>query len=148
MIDTLYTIGSSGKALREFVGSLRAAQIHRVIDVRLQNSSQLAGFAKREHLEFLLTELLGIDYRHEPELAPEPELLREFRRSQDWDRYAAGFGELIEARGMVDILMEAARGSARPCLLCACPSADHCHRRLLAEAAASAQPGLRVEHLP
>ena len=66
----------------------------------------------REHLEFLLPELLGIDYRHEPDLAPEPELLREFRRSKDWDRYAAGFDRLIEERGMVNILMEATRGSA------------------------------------
>ena len=74
-------------------------------------------------------------------------LLREFRRSKDWDQYAANFEEPIEERGMVNVLTEATRGSARPCLLCACPSADHCHRRLIAEAAASAQPGLRVEHL-
>jgi uncharacterized protein (DUF488 family) len=147
VIEILYTIGTSGKSLGEFVGHLRAAGIDRVIDTRLQNTSHLAGFTKREHLEFLLTDLLGIGYRHEPDLAPAPELLEAFRRSRDWGAYERGFARLIEERGMADILEVATRATACPCLLCACPGPEQCHRRLLAEAVATSYPGLRVEHL-
>lgn len=145
-LDTLYTIGTSGKSLREFVETLRGAKIDRVIDTRLRNTSHLAGFSKREDLEFLLGELLGIGFQHEPDLAPTPEILDTFRRDGDWAAYERRFEPLLREREMTRLVVQAAAGAARPCLLCACPSADHCHRRLLAEAVARERPGLRVEH--
>jgi uncharacterized protein (DUF488 family) len=145
MTDSLYTVGSSGKALRQFVEPLRRAEVDLVIDVRLQNTSQLAGFAKREHLEYLLPELLGIGYRHELELAPH--MFQEVRRSKDWESFEVAFQRLMEERRMVAIVERAAGDAARPCLLCACQTERRCHRRLIAEAVAAARPGLRVEHL-
>lgn len=147
MFNQLYTIGASGKSLREFVEALRGARADRVIDTRLRNTSHLAGFSKREDLEFLLEELLGIGYRHEPELAPTPAILDGFHRDHDWEAYERGFRPLIAERGMVRRILAAAEGAARPCLLCACAKPEHCHRRLLAEAVAEAHPRVRVEHL-
>jgi uncharacterized protein (DUF488 family) len=147
LTESLYTIGSSGKALRQFAESLRRAGIDLVIDTRLQNTSQLAGFAKREHLEYLLPELLGIGYRHEPALSPAPGMFQEVRSSKDWESFEVAFQRLMEERRMVAIVERAAGDAARPCLLCVCQTERRCHRRLVAEAVAAARPGLRVEHL-
>lgn len=143
----LYTIGTSGRGLRGFVEALRGAGVDRVIDARLRNTSQLAGYARGPDLEFVLNDLLGISYRHEPSLAPTPEILDAFRAGGDWRTYERGFLELLRERNMLEVIEEARGDASRPCILCACERSDQCHRRLLAEAAADARPGLKVEHL-
>jgi uncharacterized protein (DUF488 family) len=146
-MTTLFTIGTSRKSLRRFIELLREAKVDAVIDTRRNNSSQLAGFSKREDLDFLLTQGFRIGYEHRLELAPSEALLAKFRGDKDWDRYSMGFLDELEAVSMRPVLREVIERYGRPCLLCACESERHCHRRLLAEAAQEEQPGLEVRHL-
>ena len=143
----LYTIGYKSKSLAEFIGQLRAAGVDAVIDVRLRNTSHLAGYTKRDDLAFLLREGFGIAYEHRPELAPTTEILDAYRENEDWAAYAASFLPLLEERGAEGVGREIVGRYRAPCLLCSEPAADHCHRRLVAEYWAKHVPGLTVVHL-
>lgn len=142
----LYTIGFTQKSLRQFVELLREAGVDGVVDVRLSNISQLSGFAKRDDLAYVL-ELVGIGYLEEKRLAPAAPLRDAYRRDHDWDTYAAGYRALLAERPLAAVLAGIAARFERPCLLCAEPTPDRCHRRLAAEALARLRPGLEVRHL-
>jgi uncharacterized protein (DUF488 family) len=142
----LFTIGFTGKSLREFIGLLRAAGVDGVVDVRLRNTSQLAGYAKRDDLAFIL-ETFSIGYMEEPRLAPTDALLDTYHRDHDWGAYVPAFQTLLAVRPLKEILDEIAARFEHPCLLCAEPTPDRCHRRLVAEAFAQLRPGLEVRHL-
>ncbi len=101
MVAGLYTIGYTKKSLKDFVGRLRGAEVDCVVDIRLNNTSQLAGFAKRDDLEFLLEEGFGIRYAHMLEFAPTQELLESFKRDKDWDVYVKAYRALVGERSMV-----------------------------------------------
>ncbi|MCE5200282.1 MAG: DUF488 domain-containing protein [Armatimonadota bacterium] len=148
-MDELFTIGHNKKGLRDFVGRLRKAEVDCVVDVRLHNTSQLAGFAKKDDLEFLLTEGFGIKYFHMPDYAPTEEILSAYKKGGDWAAYEEQYGELMVERWMPYVLVRTIEQSkwAKPCLLCAEDKPDHCHRRLLAEAIQDQIPGLEVTHL-
>ena len=143
----LYTIGYKSKSLATFISQLRDAGVEAVIDVRLRNTSHLAGYTKRDTLAFLLQEGFGIAYEHHPELAPTPEILDAYREDQDWAAYEACFAPLLAERAAEDVGREILARYRVPCLLCAEPTADHCHRRLVAEHWASHLPGLTIVHL-
>ena len=82
----IYTIGYTKKSAEEFFGLLERHGIERVVDVRLKNTSQLAGFTKRDDLEYFLQRVLGADYCHTDFLAPTPDLLKAYRESGgDWN---------------------------------------------------------------
>ena len=142
----LYTIGFTQKSLRQFVDLLRGAGVDGVVDVRLNNTSQLAGFAKRDDLAFIL-EAFGIGYVEERRLAPTAALLDTYHRDRDWEAYAPAFEAVLAERPLSTVLDEIAARFERPCLLCAEPEPSHCHRRLVAEAFARLRPGLEVRHL-
>lgn len=142
----LYTIGFTQKSLRQFIGLLRDARVDGVVDIRLNNASQLAGYAKREDLAFIL-ETFGIGYHEEKGLAPTPALLDTYHREHDWDAYERAFLRLLDERPLVQMLAGIEARFARPCLLCAEPTPERCHRRLVAEAFARLRPGLEVRHL-
>jgi uncharacterized protein (DUF488 family) len=142
----LYTIGFTQKSLRQFVGLLRDAGVDGIVDIRLNNTSQLAGYAKRDDLAFVL-ELCGIGYLEDKQLAPTQPLLDGYHRDHDWDAYAARFNALLAERPLDQVLAGIERCFARPCLLCAEPEPRHCHRRLVAEAFARLRPDLQIEHL-
>ena len=127
------TIGYTQKTLERFIHLLQEAGVDAVIDIRLRNTSQLAGFAKREDLAFLLRELLGIEYEHHPELAPTPEILNGYRANKDWAAYEEAFRPLLVERQIATIGQELMDRYNRPCLLCAEPTPDRCHRRLVTE---------------
>jgi uncharacterized protein (DUF488 family) len=143
----LFTVGTTRKSLRRFVELLREAKVDGVIDTRRNNTSQLAGFAKKEDLDFLLTEGFGIRYEHLPELAPSEPLLAKFLKDKDWDRYSMAFLDEMDAGRMQDTLCGLLDRYERPCLLCACDQESTCHRRLLAEALQEERPELEVRHL-
>jgi uncharacterized protein (DUF488 family) len=147
MMPIVYTIGHTQKSLERFVRLLWAADIDAVIDIRLRNTSQLAGFAKRDDLAFLLRELLGIAYEHRPELAPTPEILDAYRTSRDWEAYERAFRPLLVQRQIAGIGQELVDRYARPCLLCAEPTPDRCHRRLVAEFWSEHLAATEVVHL-
>jgi uncharacterized protein (DUF488 family) len=142
----LYTIGFTQKSLRQFADLLRVADVDGVVDIRLNNISQLAGFAKRDDLAYIL-ELLGIGYVEEKRLAPTSDILDRYHRDHDWPAYERAFRALLAARPLPDVLAGITSRFQRPCLLCAEPEPDHCHRRLVAEAFQRLQPDLPVRHL-
>jgi uncharacterized protein (DUF488 family) len=146
-MPVVYTIGFTKKSLEQFIGSLRAAGVVWIIDVRLRNTSQLAGWSKYPDFAYLLREGFGLDYEHQPEFAPTDELLDRYKKDKDWQNYERDFNCLLEARNPVDAARSILSKPAA-CLLCTEPTADKCHRRLVAEYLASiADDGVAIKHL-
>ena len=146
-MPTLYTVGYTKKSLETFVRLLQDAGVDAVVDIRLRNTSQLAGFAKRDDLAFLLREGFRIAYEHRPELAPTPEILDAYKADGDWAAYERAFLSLLPERDALALGREIVARYETPCLLCAEPTAEHCHRRLVAEWWADHLPNLEVMHL-
>ena len=129
----IYTIGFTQKSAAEFFGALKANGIQRLVDVRLNNVSQLAGYSKRDDLQFFLRSILDAGYVHEPSLAPEAETLKAYRDRQiDWPEYERRYLALLESRH-VETMLERALFEFRTVLLCSEPTHDMCHRRLIVE---------------
>lgn len=127
---TTYSIGFTKTDAAGFFGRLRDAGVRTVWDVRLQNTSQLAGFAKLPDLEFFLSEIGGIGYRHAPELAPSPELFADYRKhGLKWDAFEARFLDLMAERKIEDKVRADELDGA--CLLCSEDKPHRCHRRLV-----------------
>jgi uncharacterized protein (DUF488 family) len=128
----LYTIGFTGKTAEEFFRLLEEAQVRKVVDIRENRIGQLSGFAKHPDLEFFLHRLADIDYAADPRLAPSPEIRESYRASKNWPEYEQSFLELMKARNIPEqVRPEDYQG--RVALLCSEPTADKCHRRLVAE---------------
>jgi len=143
----IYTTGFTKKTAAEFFGALRRAGIKRLIDVRLNNTSQLAGFAKQQDLPFFLHELCGAEYLHAPLLAPEPAMLEEYRkRGGDWAAYERRFLELMRAR-QIETRLDRSLFTMPAVLLCSEFEPDRCHRRLVAEYLAAHWPEVSIVHL-
>jgi len=128
----LFTIGFTKKPASKFFGLLKESGAKRVVDVRLNNSSQLAGFAKRDDLEFFLGSVCDMEYVHVPILAPTKEMLDEYRKGGgDWARYEERFLNLMRERRIeTEVAQEVIDDG---CLLCSEAEPHHCHRRLVAE---------------
>jgi uncharacterized protein (DUF488 family) len=143
----VYSIGFTKKSAEEFFGLLRAHRIARLVDVRLNNVSQLAGFAKRDDLAFFLRELCGAEYLHEPRLAPDEDLLGGFKgRTIAWTAYEERFTRLLRER-KAEGLFPPGFFEKRTVLLCSEASPEHCHRRLVLEYLRQHVPGLAIVHL-
>ena len=146
-IPTIYTIGFTQLALAEFVALLHGAGVDALIDTRLRNTSQLAGWAKRDDLAFLLREGFGIAYEHIESFAPTDALLDSYRASRDWDAYAAAYRALLVQREAATTGRALLARYRAPCLLCSEPTPNRCHRRLLAEYLAEELDGIVTTHL-
>ncbi|HEY7830457.1 MAG TPA: DUF488 domain-containing protein [Solirubrobacteraceae bacterium] len=143
----IYTIGFTQTTAEHFFGRLKSAGIQRLLDVRLNNSSQLAGFAKARDLPFFLSELVGASYEHDPRLAPTQHLLDAYKKqSGDWQTYERGFLELMSQRRIEQVL-SLDEFKIPTALLCSEATADNCHRRLVCEYLANYWPQLRPMHL-
>lgn len=128
----LYTIGFTRKDASEFFSSLKQARVTKVLDIRLNNVSQLAGFTKRDDLVFFLREICNCDYRHVLDFAPTREILDAYKRKQiDATEWEKRFSRLIRARNIEQLISPEELNNA--CLLCSEPTPEHCHRRLVAE---------------
>ena len=142
----LSTIGFTKKSARRFFDLLRASGARRVVDVRLNNASQLAGFAKKDDLAWFLGEIGGIGYVHLPDLAPTKELLGDYRKGRiDWNAYEARFLDLMRRRRIEETLSREVLDEG--CLLCSEDQPHHCHRRLVAEYLREHWGGVEIEHL-
>jgi len=143
----IYTIGFTQTTAERFFQRLADAGVERLLDVRLNNSSQLAGFAKAKDLPYFLRELVGATYEHEPLLAPTQELLDEYKkRKGDWSTYEAQFLGLMESRE-IETSLAVSDFEARTALLCSEATAENCHRRLVCEYLAGRWHDVRVVHL-
>jgi uncharacterized protein (DUF488 family) len=143
----IYSIGFTQKSAAQFFGALKAAGIRRLMDVRLNNSSQLAGFTKSTDLPYFLRELCNADYVHERLLAPTQEMLDEYKKKKGaWADYERQFLALMTER---DIARKLDRESfSQPTvLLCSEPTAENCHRRLVLEYLAARWKGVSIHHL-
>jgi uncharacterized protein (DUF488 family) len=142
------TIGFTKHSAESFFKALRDEGVSRLIDVRLNNVSQLAGFAKRDDLRYFLEHLCEADYVHEPELAPTSDLLKGYRNGDiDWDDYERRFLELMEKR-CIDEKLSPDFFGPRSVLLCSEKTADHCHRRLVLEYLEQRWGDVAALHLP
>jgi len=142
----IYTIGFTKKNAEQFFGRLKQPGLVRLLDIRLNNVSQLAGFTKRDDLRFFLRELNGIDYRHLPELAPTKAILDEYKKNKgDWSTYERQFLALMAQRKIEETIQKTLVDGA--CLLCSEATPDHCHRRLVAEYLRSSWGDLEITHL-
>ncbi len=142
----LFTIGFTRKSARQFFSTLAEAGVRRVVDVRLNNVSQLAGFTKKADLEYFLEQIGNIDYLHLPDLAPTQELLDAYKkRGGSWEAYEGGFLALLAQRRVEERIPPDMLD--RGCLLCSEPAPEHCHRRLVAEYLREKWGGVAIHHL-
>ncbi len=142
----IYTIGFTKKSAESFFTKLRSAGASRLVDVRLNNVSQLAGFSKRDDLRYFLKAICGIDYAHLPELAPTQSLLDEYKKhGGDWPKYESQFLQLMAERCVENSVPRDLLGNS--CLLCSEEKPIHCHRRLVAEYLGTKWGGIEIVHL-
>ncbi|MFW6136327.1 MAG: DUF488 family protein [Chloroflexota bacterium] len=146
-MGSLYTIGTQRKPLSTFIKQLRDAAVDAVIDIRLRNTSHLLGYTKQDTLEFLLREGFDVAYEHRPELAPTMEILEAYRDDGDWAAYEARFIALLKERAAEEAGREILARYRAPCLLCAEPTPERCHRRLVGEYWVERLPGWDLIHL-
>lgn len=144
----IFTIGFTRSSAEDFFGRLRSNDIQRVLDVRLHNRSQLAGFAKGGDLAYFLRELVGADYEQAPLLAPSQELFEAYRKNRalPWPDFEDRFMALMRER-RIEKELSASDFKRRTALLCSEDTPEHCHRRLVAEYLAARWPDVQITHL-
>ena len=142
----LFTIGFTKKSASRFFELLRSAGVRRVLDTRLNNRSQLAGFSKGDDLEYFLKAVGKIAYRYTPELAPTQEILDQFKKLGGlWADYERQYLKLLSERTVERSLTPSLLEDA--CLLCSEHEPNYCHRRLAAEYLQRLIPGIKIAHL-
>ena len=142
----IFTIGFTRKSARRFFGLLHSSGAKRIVDVRLNNVSQLAGFAKKDDLAYFLQAICGMEYVHRSELAPTREMLDDYKKHNgDWSTYERRFLALMTQRRIERTLSR--DFLADGCLLCSEDTPTHCHRRLVAEYLDRHWGGIQVIHL-
>ena len=142
----IFTIGFTKKSAEEFFSRLQKAGVRRIVDVRLNNTSQIAGFAKARDLQFFVKAIVGIDYIHVPELAPTQDILDDFVKAKGpWSEYERRFKQLMETRRVAETLSKALLDG--DCLLCSEDTPEHCHRRLVAEYLQVRWSDVKIVHL-
>jgi uncharacterized protein (DUF488 family) len=142
----LYTIGFTEKSAKKFFELLEQNQVKKIIDTRINNTSQLSGFAKGKDLAFFAKRIANIDYEHKLNFAPTKELLSRYRKKEiSWDEYTKEYLHLLDKRH----IKEATNFESlnRSCLLCSEHSPEQCHRRLLAEYLQEINPDIQIIHL-
>lgn len=143
----IYTIGFTKKNAQTFFTHLKDAGVRKLIDVRLNNVSQLAGFTKRDDLSYFAKEICHIDYTHAPLLAPTKDILDAYKKDKgDWTIYERKFLDLMTHRKIEEKISKEMLDGA--CLLCSEETPHHCHRRLVAEYLKDKWGDVQIEHIP
>ena len=145
----VYTIGYTKKTAESFFSSIRSSDIKLLLDVRLNNNSQLAGFSKSKDLEYFLNKICDCKYQHHVEMAPDKTLLDDYKNSKhpiSWSEYEIRFANIIKKRNIIEKFPALCENFNKICLLCSEATPEHCHRRLIAEALHN-KYGYSVVHL-
>ena len=142
----LFTIGFTKKSAEVFFTRLSQAGVKRLVDIRLNNVSQLAGFAKKDDLRYFSKAICNIPYEHVPDLAPTEDMPDAFKKKKgDWEIYECEFLDLMRTRRIEDsarsVLLDG------DCLLCSEVTPEHCHRRLVAEYLRDKWGSVQIEHI-
>jgi uncharacterized protein (DUF488 family) len=145
---TIFTIGFTKKSAETFFTRLKNAGVRRLIDVRLNNVSQLAGFTKKDDLRYFTKALCNVEYLHLSELAPTAEILDPYKKAKngDWALYERQFIELMRSRHIESTVSRDVLDGG--CLLCSEEKPHHCHRRLVAEYLKEHWRDVEIEHIP
>lgn len=144
----LYTIGFTKKSAETFFTRLSTAGVKTLVDVRLNNVSQLAGFTKRDDLRYFTKAICGIEYVHLPQLAPTAGILDPYKKAKngDWNLYEQQFLDLMRERKIEETTTRDILDGG--CLLCSEEKPHHCHRRLVAEYLKEKWRDVDIEHIP
>lgn len=144
----LYTIGFTKKSAREFFELIKNNKIEIVLDIRLNNKSQLAGFTKGRDLSYFLAEICNCEYKHCLEFAPTKDILDGFKKGNiSWDEYTEQYINLIYRRGDYKRFEEDYSKFQNICLLCSESDAKNCHRRLAAEIITKENMNIYIRHI-
>lgn len=143
----LFTIGFTQTSAEEFFESLKKNHIKTLIDVRLNNSSQLAGYAKKNDLKYFLKVICDVDYIHLLDLAPTKDILDKFKKQKNmsWTEYEKSYLDLINNRKIEKKLSPQLFENG--CLLCSEKKPHHCHRKLLADYLSQKWQNITIKHL-
>lgn len=142
----IFTIGFTNTTAERFFTKLGDAGVERVVDVRLNNTSQLAGFSKRDDLAYFLRRLVSIEYVHMPELAPTQDILTAFKKEKGpWEDYEQKFLSLMKNRRIAETIPTGSLSGS--CLLCSEHEPTHCHGRLVAEYLRQHWEAVEIIHL-
>jgi uncharacterized protein (DUF488 family) len=142
----IYTIGFTKKSAEEFFNILIKNSVRRIIDTRLNNRSQLAGFTKEEDLKYFLKKIANIEYVYMPQWAPTDEILNGYRKKLiSWEQYEKKYTDILKGRNILEKLDFSILENA--CLLCSEDKPEHCHRRLLAEYLVRHNNSIKIIHL-
>jgi len=145
----IYTIGFTEKTAEEFFGLLKKNKVTRLVDIRLNNRSQLAGFTKGKDLEYFCHEILNIEYKHEVLFAPTQNLLKNYKEKKvTWEEYVKVYNSMLDERKFIDIInsqyIDILDGT---CFMCSEKLPEKCHRRLLVEKIQSEIDNIEIKHL-
>lgn len=142
----LFTIGFTKKDAKTFFGLLIKNNVKTVIDIRLNNHSQLAGFTKGNDLAYFLEKIAGIGYVHCIQAAPEENLLKNWQKGAiSWSQYETSYKDILVKRNIIDKIDKTILENG--CLLCSEPTAEQCHRRLFAKYLQEKIPELEIVHI-
>jgi len=142
----LFTIGFTTKSAETFFGQLAKAGVQKIIDIRLNNASQLAGFSKKNDLIYFLKTICGCGYRHETLLAPTKQILEGYKKKTiSWTEYEKQFNNLLRVRKAHELVSSSELH--RACLLCSEPTPNKCHRRLVSEYFKNHFDNILITHL-
>jgi len=142
----IFTIGFTKKSAEQFFTRLKNAGVKKLVDIRLNNISQLAGFTKRDDLKYFTRVICDIEYIHLPLLAPSQDVLDEYKKKgQNWALYERNFLDLMSQRRIEEIISRETMDAG--CLLCSEEKPDRCHRRLVAEYLKSRWADIEIQHL-
>jgi uncharacterized protein (DUF488 family) len=142
----LYTIGFTKKSAKQFFELLKKNKVSKLVDIRINNVSQLAGFAKGTDLEYFVKQILKIPYIHIKDFAPTKELLKDYQGKKiNWTEYQKIFTQLIEKRNIIKKYDISQFNNA--CFLCSEELPDECHRRLLVEYFKEKNGNIDIFHL-
>lgn len=143
----IYSIGFTQKTAEQFFTAVKDRGIQRLLDVRLNNASQLAGFSKRDDLAYLLKAICGAEYIHDLSLAPTQEMLDAYKKNKgSWESYESEFLALMAAR-RIEATLDRGLFQRPTVLLCSELKAEHCHRRLVLEYLQEKWGDIEIRHL-
>ncbi len=144
----IYTIGFTKKTAQEFFELLKNNAVAMVLDIRLNNTSQLAAFAKYPDIKYFLNAICNIEYIHDTMFAPSDEIMKNYKNKKiDWPQYKKDFAELLKQRNVDSYIKEKYSSKNNICLLCSEAMPSRCHRQLIAEKFAELFDDVKIKHL-